>query len=139
MSVGLLVVSHNRIGDELLQTARGILGVCPLRTAALSVSQDSNVAAVVERGQALARRLDSGAGVLILTDAFGSTPSNVAVRLGEHTGMAVVSGVNLPMLLRVLNYPDLDLPGLLQKAVSGGRDGVLLVEAPPSLKQDRGT
>ena len=136
MSVGLLIITHNRIGQELLHTARTILGTCPLATAHLDVAQDSNPEHMVSRGTNLLSRLDSGDGVLILTDAFGATPSNVAVRLGDQAGTAVVSGVNLPMLLRVLNYPDLDLPALRDKAYTGGRDGVLLVDLSP-LEQPR--
>ncbi len=128
MSVGLLVVTHNRIGEELLAAAQGILGVCPLNTAFLSVSQDRDPRALNEQGDQLLTGLDTGAGVLILTDAFGSTPSNVAVQLGAHADTAVVSGINLPMLLRVLNYPGLNLSGMQRKAVSGGRDGVLMVQ-----------
>lgn len=128
MSVGLLIVTHNDIGGELLNAARGIVGPLPMRTAFLEVSQQHDPATVLQEGERLVRRLDEGAGVLILTDAFGSTPSNVAVRLGENIGTAVVSGVNLPMLLRVLNYASLGLVALQEKAVSGGRDGVLLID-----------
>ena len=67
----------------------------------------------------------SGDGVLVLTDLYGSTPSNIACKLRRHGHVRVVSGVNLPMLIRVLNYPDLDLDSLKEKALSGGRDGVL--------------
>lgn len=73
-------------------------------------------------------RLQSGDGVLILTDMYGSTPSNVANRLMAKDGIQIVSGINLPMLLRVLNYPELGLEELVQKAVSGGRDGVRVCE-----------
>ncbi|MDZ7808826.1 MAG: PTS sugar transporter subunit IIA [Arhodomonas sp.] len=131
MSVGLLIVTHNRIGQELLHTANTILGTCPLYTRHLDVPQDSSLEAMVRRGMRMVQELDAGDGVLILTDAFGATPSNVAVQLGDRIGTAVVSGVNLPMLLRVLNYPELPLTALRDKAYTGGRDGVLLVEPTP--------
>ena len=73
-------------------------------------------------------RLQGGDGVLVLTDMFGSTPSNVASRLMARDGIQIVSGINLPMLLRVLNYPELGLEELVQKAVSGARDGVRVCE-----------
>ena len=78
-------------------------------------------------GPCILDQLDEGDGVLVLTDAYGSTPSNIACRLGARRQVAVVTGLNLPMLLRVLNYPALPLDELKEKAVSGGRDGVLLV------------
>ena len=69
-------------------------------------------------------RLDEGAGVLVITDIYGSTPSNVACSLVDGDRVLAVSGINLPMLVRVMNYPRLDLGELAGKAVSGGRDGV---------------
>jgi PTS system ascorbate-specific IIA component len=56
---------------------------------------------------------------------FGSTPSNIATSLERDGHVAVVSGINLPMLVRVLNYPHLSLAGLTAKALSGGSDGIL--------------
>ncbi|PWG65211.1 PTS sugar transporter subunit IIA [Spiribacter halobius] len=138
MSVGVLLVTHNRLGEELLRTARTILGGHPLATGTLGVPQDSDPSAALQRGLTLLGQLDDGDGALILTDAFGSTPSNVAVRLGQQAGAPVISGVNLPMLLRVLNYPQLPLEELRAKALSGGRDGILLVEPSPLLRQDHG-
>ncbi|HKJ94467.1 MAG TPA: PTS fructose transporter subunit IIA [Gammaproteobacteria bacterium] len=139
MSVGLLVVTHNRIGHEFMRTASNILGLCPLTAECLAIEPDSDPGQVQRRGEAILRRLDQGDGVLILTDAFGSTPSNVAMRLGEDIGTAVVSGINLPMLLRVLNYPGLSLHDMQEKALSGGRDGVLLVESSSGQQQRRGS
>lgn len=138
MSVALLVVTHNAIGEELLRTASEILGRCPLEAATLAIGPDSDPDALVAEGEALIARLDAGAGVLVLTDLFGSTPSNITMRLGERTDTAIVSGVNLPMLLRVLNYPQLRLSALQDKAVSGGRDGVVRVEPPPLVRHTHG-
>ena len=73
-----------------------------------------------------AEKLDSGDGVLVLTDMYGATPSNIACRLRKLHDVRVVAGLNLPMLIRVLNYPGLDLDELMHKALSGGRDGVLI-------------
>ncbi|MGD8429980.1 MAG: PTS fructose transporter subunit IIA [Ectothiorhodospiraceae bacterium] len=137
MSVGLLLITHHRIGEELLNTSRSILGLCPLRVAHLNVSQSDDPVEMLQRGRRMVQYLDSGDGVLILTDALGSTPSNVATRLGEQADISVVAGVNLPMLLRVLNYPDLKLAELQQKAVSGGRDGVLAVETIKAVNNER--
>ena len=125
MSVGLLIVSHGKLGDYLLETAAQMLGVCPLATAVLPVSFDSDPDAVLEQAAQVVARLDSGSGVLILTDMYGSTPSNIVYRLQDRYRVRIVAGVNLPMLIRVLNYPRLDLEELANKALSGGRDGVV--------------
>ncbi|MGA7799806.1 MAG: PTS fructose transporter subunit IIA [Gammaproteobacteria bacterium] len=125
MTVGLLIITHDRIGRQLLDTATRMLGICPLATRTVSVSGDCNPDATLLEAQSLVRELDQGGGVLVLTDMYGSTPSNIAARLLGHDGVRVVAGVNLPMLVRVLNYPRLGLDELADKAVSGGRDGVL--------------
>jgi PTS system ascorbate-specific IIA component len=74
--------------------------------------------------------LDDGDGVLVLTDMYGSTPSNVASSLGREDRVVVVAGLNLPMLVRVLNYPEDSLSALAEKAVSGGNRGILICNGP---------
>lgn len=126
MTVGLLIISHNRIGAELLSTASATLGVCPLATAVMSVMPDSDPEALVAKARQMVAELDRDDGVLILTDVYGSTPSNIANRLSDCKQVMVVAGLNLPMLIRVLNYPRLSLSELVEKAISGGRNGILL-------------
>jgi mannose PTS system EIIA component len=128
MSVGLLLITHNRIGEEFLRTACSTLGSCPLPARSLAVTDDADPDRLLERFQQLLDELNGTEGVLVLTDAYGSTPSNIATRLNHLPHIAVVSGLNLPMLLRVMNYPQLALEQLQQKAVSGGRDGVVLAQ-----------
>ncbi|MGD9591777.1 MAG: PTS sugar transporter subunit IIA [Candidatus Berkiella sp.] len=125
MSVGILLITHSGIGGALLNVASGTFGRLPLEISQLSVSRDPDPDLLIEKASYLVRKLDAGEGVLVLTDMFGSTPSNVAQGL-QHQGFAicVVTGLNLPMLFRVLNYPHLELNQLAKKAVSGGKDGI---------------
>ncbi len=123
--IGLLLITHNQIGDELLKTATGMLGMCPVMTVALSVTPDSDRDDVLNEARHNVVRLNQGAGVLVLTDIYGSTPSNIAAQLTDDNQVRVIAGVNLPMLVRVLNYPRLSLDELVNKALSGGRDGIL--------------
>lgn len=125
MTVGILVITHPYVGQALVDAATKTMGVCPLATEVLPVGLNCEPAEMVVRAQQQVKHLNTGAGVLVLTDLFGSTPSNVACQLIEEGMVDVVSGINLPMVLRVLNYPGLSLEELKQKAVSGGRDGVL--------------
>ncbi len=125
MSVGLLIITHNDIGKELLKAATEMLGVCPLEAVTYSVSRNSDPDDLERKARESITRLDSGDGVLILTDAYGSTPSNISTRLLDDSHTHMVSGVNLPMLIRVLNYPRLGLDALTEKALSGGNDGIL--------------
>lgn len=128
MSVGLLIITHNRIGEDLLNTATSMLGICPLQTAALAISQTCNPEHLLDDARGYCKTLDQGDGVLVLTDMYGSTPSNIANRLNGDTQVQIVAGVNLPMLVRVMNYPSLNLHELVNKALSGGHDGILLCE-----------
>jgi len=131
MSVALLIITHDRIGDQLLHTATTMLGVCPLNAATIAVHGDGDPDVILKEAEPTVERLDEGDGVLILTDAYGSTPSNIAIRLLKAHQAMVIAGINLPMLIRVLNYPRLNLEELAQKALSGGRDGVLLCREDP--------
>jgi PTS system ascorbate-specific IIA component len=128
MSVGLLIITHGRIGEDLLETAKSMLGVCPLQTAYMAVSQSSDPEKLFNQAKRICESLNQGDGVLVLTDIYGSTPSNVANRLLEESYIQVVAGLNLPMLVRVLNYPSLNLHKMINKALSGGHDGILLCE-----------
>ncbi len=132
MSVALLIITHNDIGASLLDTATGILGGCPLRAGALPVSATSERGQLERQALEMAQDMDMGEGVLVLTDLFGSTPANIARSLQTNPGVTVLAGINLPMLVRILNYPTLPLAAMAAKAESGGKDGVLLCPARSS-------
>ena len=125
MTIGLLIITHNHIGDDLIATATAMLGLCPLATEALAVTQNADPEATLRKARQSVAALDQGHGVLVLTDIYGSTPSNIACNLIDSGRVHVIAGINLPMLIRILNYPQLSLPELVEKALSGGRDGVL--------------
>ena len=129
MNVGILLVTHGDIGSALLQTAIEVLGVCPLSTCVLSAPPGCDPEKIYSEAREAIKDLDSGDGVLVLTDLYGSTPSNIACKLQPRSHVRVISGLNLPMLIRILNYPGLDLDALASKAITGGRDGVLSCNA----------
>ena len=106
------------------------LGKFPLPLEVLEVPAGAQPETALHEASDRARKLDGGEGVLVLTDLYGATPCNVAHRLpslGLH--MHCVSGLNLPMLLRVLNYPEQSLDELAQTAASGGRGGIFIDHA----------
>jgi PTS system ascorbate-specific IIA component len=125
MTVGILLVSHNNIGTELINTAKQMLSCCPLPTKVLSIEAMDSPEAIRAMLDEDLKGLDQGHGILILTDMFGSTPSNIACAVSDREDIRVVSGLNLPMLIRVLNYPALELDELEHKAISGGQEGVV--------------
>jgi len=129
LSVGVLIISHDGIGPALLGTAVLMLDGCPLQTKLLTTSRDVDPDQLMEDAVEQITTLDTGDGVLILTDLYGSTPSNIAQKLITQKHVHVVSGLNLSMLIRVLNYPQLPLLELSEKAVSGGKDGIIWIRS----------
>ena len=126
MAVGVLLVTHKGIGTALIGVATKLLPRLPLKTEAFEVAYDDDPDAVLPAASAALRRVDGGDGVLVLTDLYGATPSNVAARLARlGTPVRRVSAASLPMLLRVMNYAELGLDDLPAVAAAGARTGVV--------------
>ncbi|MCW8827914.1 MAG: PTS fructose transporter subunit IIA [Gammaproteobacteria bacterium] len=126
MSVSLLIIAHAPLGRAVLDVALNTLGQNPIKAEVLDIVRDTEPDISKIQAQRLVEELDEGDGVLVLTDIYGSTPSNIACALLEKENVRIVTGINLPMLFRVMNYAQLDLDGLTEKAVSGGHDGIML-------------
>jgi len=127
--IGLLLITHGSLGESLIQCACHVLNSRPAQLAQLGVAAQDDPLDVLPLARQWLQVVDSGEGVLILTDVFGATPSNIALKLVKPDQVEAVAGVNLPMLLRSLTYRDRDMASLVSKAVSGGRDGVLLMKS----------
>jgi len=123
--VGVLIVSHGAIGRSILESARHILNDSPAQVATLGVSRDDDPDDLVLRARRLIKDLDAGDGVLVLTDIFGATPGNVIARLLHDGRVEGVSGVSLPMVLRVLSGRNGSLKSAVERALSGGAEGVI--------------
>lgn len=123
--VGILLVTHNGLGNSLLDCVGHVLGDIPPQLKSLAVLASDDPQRKEAEGRALIRELDQGQGVLLLTDIFGATPSNIATRLCQPDRVQGVAGVNLPMLLRVVVYHNKALPELAQLAIDGGRDFIV--------------
>lgn len=126
---GVLVVAHNALGESLMDCVKHILGSVPDNVKVLSVYANDDPQQKLAEGRALIKQLDRGNGVLILSDIFGATPSNVARQLCHAEHIIGVAGVNLPMLLRVVCYPNKSMPELAQIALDGGRECIVLINA----------
>ena len=130
MSVGILLITHEGIGNALVAVATRLLRQLPLATEAFEVPVDGDVDALLPQASAALRRVDGGQGVLVLTDLYGATPSNIAAKLARlGTPVRRVSALSLPMLLRVMNYADLELDQLPAVAAAGARNGAIIDEA----------
>ena len=130
MSAGLVLITHNDIGEQLLRTALRTIGRRATETRVVSVTEDSDPDRLLQYARECIREVDQGSGALILTDCFGSTPSNIASRLLDEGNVQALSGLSLPMLIKVLNYSQLPLPELANKAVAGGCEGIVMSTPP---------
>jgi PTS system mannose-specific IIA component len=98
--IGLVLVTHGRLGHEFVAALEHIVGPQPQCAAVAIEAQDDMEAKRAEIAET-ARRVDSGAGVILLTDTFGGTPSNLAISLMGRENLEVIAGVNLPMLIKL--------------------------------------
>ncbi|WMJ68115.1 PTS fructose IIA subunit family protein [Stenotrophomonas sp. 24(2023)] len=130
MTCGILLVTHPGVGTALLDVATRLLRHLPLKTEAFEVPFDADMDALLPLASAALRRVDGGAGVLILTDLYGASPSNLAGQLARlGTPVRRVSALSLPMLLRVMNYPEQGLDQLPATAAAGTRNGAIVDDA----------
>ncbi len=125
--IGILLITHGTLGESLIHTAIHVLNKRPPRLRQLGVTAQDNPLLLVPQARVLVRELDSGEGVLILTDMYGASPANLATKLLEPGKVEAVAGVNLPMLIRALTYREKPLNVMITKAISGGCEGVIRV------------
>jgi len=98
--IGVLITTHGNLGGEFLKVAEMIKGTLK-NVMHISVDQTKGVETLKKDITAAIRKLDQGQGVLILTDLFGGTPSNLSLSLLKEGKVEVVTGINLPMLLKL--------------------------------------
>ena len=130
MACGILLITHPGIGASILDVATGLLRQLPLKAEAFEVPFDADPETLLPQASAALRRVDQGDGVLVLTDLYGASPSNLAARLARlGTPVRRVSALSLPMLLRVMNYAEKELDELPAVAAAGARNGVIHEDA----------
>ena len=128
--IGILIVSHGAFGESLIHSASHVLGKRPLYLRQVGITVHDDPDAILPVAEDLIRFLDQGQGVLVMSDIYGATPSNIAMKLLRPGRVEGLAGVNLPMLIRALTYRDEPLEAVLGKALSGASEGVLRMRAP---------
>jgi PTS system mannose-specific IIA component len=123
--IGILIVAHGAFGEALIHSASHVLGKRPLRVRQVGVTVHDDPEAILPQALDLVRQLDEGGGVLVLTDIYGATPGNIALRLLQPGRVEGISGANLPMLVRAITYREQGLATMVEKALSGGTEGVV--------------
>jgi len=121
--IGLLIAAHGSLGESLIQCAIHVLGKRPEALEALDLMAFDDTDSMLRAAAQHIEHLDSGEGVLILTDLYGATPCNTICKLLRPGRVEAVTGVNVPMLLKVLTYRREPLRLLADRAANGGREG----------------
>ncbi|MDC0575623.1 PTS fructose transporter subunit IIA [Nitrosomonadaceae bacterium] len=125
--IGILIISHGDLGNSLINCANHVMGKRPEHLVHLGVTIQDDPDVIILNALELLKQLDCGDGVLILSDICGATPCNIATELVNPGRVECLSGVNLSMLIRALTYRDKSLESLVEKALSGGKEGVMRI------------
>lgn len=123
--IGILIIAHGNLGESLIHCVSHVLGKNPPQLQCFAVGTDDDPTDLFPIAQQAVEKLNTGEGVIILSDMYGATPCNLVTKLLAPSHVEGVAGVNLPMLVRVLSYRDKPIKACVEKALSGGRDGVV--------------
>ena len=137
--IGGVIVSHGQVANELVAAAEAVVGDLSHITA-VSIGWHDDVEAAKEEIQRAIEKVSSGAGVLMLTDMFGGTPTNIAAMFLKADEVEIVTGVNLPMVIKLAsNTRDISLRELAEEVEAQGREAILragMLLEPQKLKKD---
>ena len=127
--IGVLLITHGGLGEQLLRAAAHTLGTEPERAECVAVSDRDTPELLLARARGALGRVDDGSGVLVVTDMFGATPANIAAKLLADGRVEGLSGANLPMLVRALAHRGEPLAAVVEKARAGAAEGVVHMNA----------
>jgi len=127
--IGILIIAHDSFAEGLARAVTHVLGSRPPQFEVLSVAATDDPHALLPAARELIKQLDTGSGVMIFSDIYGASPCNLAGRLLKPNRVEGIAGVNLPMLVRAFTYRTRDLETMVKRAVSGGCEGVLHMNA----------
>ena len=125
--VGIVLITHGFLGQTLIDCAKHVIGDPLKNITAVGINGSGSIAAMTEKAAEAISNVDDGSGIIVLTDMYGGSPSNITKKLLESDNVYGISGVNLPMLIRVLTYQDRDIKTLIKKGLSGGSEGVMQI------------
>ena len=126
MSTALFFITHEGIASNLIRTGEAIIKKKNNNLSYAEIPMDTDVDSMIENIENELRHLDLEEGVIFITDIYGSTPSNIAQLVTGRYDAELISGVNLPMIMRLLNYRDSPIKTLVQKALDGAVQGIQL-------------
>lgn len=124
MTVSLITITHENIGQEIYSTACLIFSNKLTHYQHIGLTSQFDLDQLTASIKDIITELDQGNGVLIMTDVIGASPCNLATRFGNLDNVKVVSGVNLAMMLNVMNKQHLSLTELAKEVVRAGRNSI---------------
>ena len=136
--IGILIVAHDTLPDSFARAVTHVLGSRPPQFETMSVRSTDDPLDLLPAARAALSRLDTGEGVLVLTDIYGATPANLANKLLSPGRVEGVAGVNLPMLVRAFTYRTKGMETMIRKTISGGCEGVVHIAIDPVYAATRG-
>lgn len=126
--VGILLLTHAPLGQAFIEAVTHVFRARPENLEAIDVVADEDTGEVNRHAKEAIARLDTGAGVLVITDVMGGTPSNCCHQLADPGRVEVIAGISLPMLLRAITYRSDTLDVVVEMAVAGGQSGAVRVD-----------
>lgn len=135
-TTGILLIAHAPLAHALRECALHVFPDCEGSVAALDVQPNQPPEESLAQARILLEQLGTES-ILVLTDVFGATPCNIAQRLTDGVRSRLVTGVNLPMLLRAVSYRNEPLESVVNRAVVGGTQGVMQVAIAAPQNQNR--
>ncbi len=137
--VGVIVITHCRLGEELIAAARLVVGEELRQFQSVSIDPREGSEEIREKIIAAIRKVEGGQGILILTDMYGGTPSNISLSFLEEKKIEVITGVNLPMLLKLATYQDnMDLESLAAYITDYGQRNINLASEVLKKRVEKG-
>jgi PTS system mannose-specific IIA component len=126
--VGILLMTHAPLGEAFLAAVAHVFRGKVEHLEAIDVVADQDLGDVQVLAAAAIKRLDDGAGVLVITDVKGGTPANCCNRLADAGHVEVIAGISLPMLLRAITYRTDTLDVVVEMALAGAQSGAVRVD-----------
>ena len=124
--ISLLLLTYGETGSQMIEAASHVLGYSPEQVGVLPAAYNEAPEALVPRLESMITRLNSGDGILLLTDLYGTTHTNVASRFIDKNNIEMIAGLNMAMLIRALAYRNENMATLIKKVADGGHDGIHL-------------
>lgn len=136
--IGVLIIAHEPLATALMHCTRHVFKRVPAQLAALDVLPDEDPVALLEGAKLLGSRINDGSGLVVLTDLFGATPARIAVQMAEPRRVEVFYGVNLPILLKTLNYrTNMPIEELAAKLADNAPTSLGMYTPPPPQEQEQ--